>query len=724
MPSDLKYPAGPEDKLAITEYVNTALRASRAYRTEIERAAQRNVLYYLGVQWVKYDRAIHNWRPIAVSKRTPRPVTNRVAGLVNQSVANILGFKPPITYSPASNKPEDIAAATVADRINAIIEREANVETLKPLVARWLSLTGNVFLITNYDTGPDSGSDFIGAELCTTCGAVAMPLDIEQAGNMCPQCGSPGPFQPAQGVSPPETMTTNPEGLIGVEYPRGRFTTEVENVFTSHFDNSSGQTIHDSPYFFTVRHRNKDWLTRMYGEEIAEKSSYTQPSEPTSGLFESLAYATTIWNYGYGSHHGVSEPTARVVRAWLKPRKGVAPDGIYAVLVADEVVESGPWPYKDEQGKPMLNVTHIGFDEVPGRVFYKSRVDDVIPKQDQRNRLESIMELHAMTMANDVWLLPEGVGLSKITGEQGQVIKYNALQGIPPPTRTQGGVVSPYIPQWITQIDNEMDAIFGLYDVGRGEAPGKGVTSYSAIQLLDERSQQGQAGIMRNWARGWMEWSRQNLNVWRQYASDDRYMTTGQGQWSIEKFNKAALTGGVNITAELGTFRPQTQIAKRALFEQLVTLAIINPMDQMQKFEMATAMGATEMMPDFKSDMELHSRRIDQLVQGLEPPPPQPWENHPLAISVFRRYMQSEQFEALDLMLQERIKMYAALHFTFMQIQAPPQQAGQNAPGQAGKGKGKAAEPGGGAAGLPSDEPVLNKERQMPTHPAMAGRNF
>ena len=334
------------------------------------------------------------------------------------------------------------------------------------------------------------------------------------------------------------------------------------------------------------------------------------------------------------------------------------------------------------------------------------------------------MELHAIRMANSVWLIPEGVGLSKLTGEQGQVIKYNALQGVPPPSRVSGDSISPYIPQWITQIDNEMDAIFGLFDVGRGESPGKGVTSYSAIQLLDERAQQGQAGIMRNWARGWMEWSRQNLNIWRQHASDDRYAITGQGQWSIEKFNKAALTGGVNITAELGTFRPQTQIAKRALFEQLVNLAIINPMDPMQKFEMATAMGATEMMPDFKSDMELHSRRIDQLVQGQEPPPPQPWENHPLAISIFRRFLQSEQFEALDPVLQDRLKWYAALHFTFMQQQMAPARPGQIAPNQSTRGGGSEgkANRGEGAESLPSHEPVLNKERQMPSHPAMAGR--
>ncbi len=204
MPSELKYPQGPEDKEAILAYVNTAHRSARSYRIEVERAAQRNVLYYLGVQWIKYDNAIRLWRPIAVGKRTPRPMTNRIAPLVNQAVSNLMNFKPPTTYSPASDKPEDIAAATVADRINSIIEREAQIDLAKPLIAHWLITTGNVFLINNYDTGPDSGSDFIQSEQCVQCGTVSKPVDTAQAAQasglqpgvgQCPVCQQVGQFR-------------------------------------------------------------------------------------------------------------------------------------------------------------------------------------------------------------------------------------------------------------------------------------------------------------------------------------------------------------------------------------------------------------------------------------------------------------------------------------------------------------------------------------------------
>lgn len=719
MSSELTYPNGPEDHEGIVQYANDAHRMARSYRVEIERACQRNVLYWLGVQWIKYDQSIRMWRPIAVGKRTPRPMTNRIASLVNQAVSNLLNFRPPVTYSPATDDPKDVAAANVADRINSIIEREAGVEQLKAIIARWLVLTGNVFLVNNYDVGPDTEQEFIQADQCVDCGAQSMPAETEQAAltqgappgsGMCPKCGSPR-LRPA---------TDEMGKPAGESYSKGKFLTEVENPFTCFFDNSSGQTIYDSPYFMVVRSRNKDWVTRMWGPEVAEKVSYSQPSEPQSGLFESLSYATTLWSYGYGTPSTLAEPRTRVRRVWIRPRPGVAPEGIYATVVDETVVESGPWPYKDEKGRAMLNVVHLGFDEVPNRVLYKSRIDDVIPKQDQRNRLESIMELHSIRMANSVWMVPEGVGLSKISGEQGQVIKYNALQGVPPPTRVPGDSVSPYIIQWMGIIDAEMDDIMGLYAVGRGEAP-RGVSAYSALQLLDERQQQGQSGIMRNWAQGWMEWSRQNLAIWKQFATDDRYASTGEGMWSIQKFNKSALEGGVNITCEIGSWRPQTMIAKRALFEQLARLGVVNPMDPMQRYQLATVMGASEMMPGFREDMELAARRIDQLAEGAEVPPPAPWENHPLAISQFSRFMKTEKFEALPPPIQQRIQMYASLHFQFMQMQM--QQAGgapgQNTPGPEGRGnKGV----GTGAGKLGTEEGQTERDAQAQSHPEMAGK--
>src|SRR5512146_78364 len=176
----------------------------------------------------------------------------------------------------------------------------------------------------------------------------------------------------------------------------------------------------------------------------------------------------------------------------------------------------------------------------------------------------------------------------------------------------------------------------------------------------------------------------------------------------------------------IGSWRPQTMIAKRALFEQLARLGVVNPMDPMQRYQLATVMGAAEMMPGFKEDMDLTARRIDQLSQGVEVPPPAPWENHPLAVSLISRFMKTEKFEMLPPPIKQRIQMYASLHFQFIQMAAQMQAGGQRGqitpaggpegPGNKGVGKG-----GLGGAGENPEKAMSQRDAQAQSHPQMAG---
>ena len=50
---DFKYPTGAEDFEGIRAYADDVIGSNRSFRQEIERAALRNVLMYLGVQWIK-----------------------------------------------------------------------------------------------------------------------------------------------------------------------------------------------------------------------------------------------------------------------------------------------------------------------------------------------------------------------------------------------------------------------------------------------------------------------------------------------------------------------------------------------------------------------------------------------------------------------------------------------------------------------------------------------
>jgi len=707
---DLTYPNGEQDYEGIKKYADAVLGSDRQFQQEVQRAALRNVLMYLGVQWITYDPRLRSWRPMGLKKNIPRPVTNKLASLANTTISTLVSYKVPITFGPASFDEEDIAAANVGDKVADIIGKEAEIRRLRPLVARWITLTGNAFLINCYDTSPESGTIFIQSEQDQE-GHVYQPAEIEDNQGVCPECGPQ--MDPATGMPGPTAWmpAVNPETgePVGVDYPRGKFYTEVKPLFSCYFD-SEAPSIHESSYFLISELKGLDWVEKVYGSELAKSTQVAPQSEPYTNYLETLAYSTAVGGRLWGQMPQSRHKRARVRRLWLRPHPERAPEGIYATIVGETVVEAMPWRYHDARQQPFLNVVHMGFDQVPGRLLYKTRLDDVAPKQDQRNRIESIIEMHSIRMANAVWLVPEGSGVSRLTGEQGQWVKYNPMPNVPPPQRIPGDNAAAYLLNWLPQLDAEMDMVMSQSDISRGETP-RGVSAYSAIQYLDERSQAGQSNLLDNWSLGWMEWTQQMVNIWREYADEERTSSTGLGRWAIEKFSKANLVGGIDISVELGQNKPRTQVGRRAVAEQAVRLGLANPFDPYERIRLLEVIGIPELMEDFKVDQQRAAEENDMFVAGVPVQPPLPWDNHDAHIISHRRFTFSDAFKALPPPLQMAVFEHMQLHWMVLaQNAAMPRKTGSVNPNGENKGT---AEGGGGTSEGSVEEELLDVESQL-----------
>lgn len=714
MAGELTYPNGLEDREGIQKYIEAIPEIGREHHRCVERDAYRNILYLLGQQWITWDRGFNTWRPLMLKKTTPRPVTNRVAAMYNQGVSNLISYKPPITANPSTDDPADMAAAVVADKVIQVIEKECKLRERKQLIARWLRATGNVFLVNEYGPSLDGDGTFIQSEQCSVCQVVSTPLDIEEAGGKCPQCGSPEsppalddmgqPLPPPPRFRPAVDASAGVSVPQGIFYPKGQHHTSVETVFAAWYD-PEAPTIYDSPYFALRSTRDKEYISRTYGEEFANKVSYDTQYSGAMRYLESLAYSVVgtdrMLARSTGSHQ---IDRAEIWRVWIRPHPDLAPNGIYAEMVGKELALTRKWMYHNEKGRPFLNVVHIQEDQIPGRTLGKARLDDLIPLQDLRNQIQAHMMKHLTRMSGAKWLTPRGIGLDKVVGTQGQILEYNALAGVPPPTLVSGDSLPPYMIMWMDIIDRDMDTVYGLQEVGRGEAP-KGVPSYSAIQLLDERQRQGQSSIMENWAMGFMEWARQHLNIWREYADEQRTASLGFGRWSVQKFNRAAMQGGVDLDVDLGETRPTTLTGKRSVVEQAIRLALISPMDPQEKYKALEAIGAPDLMPDMKADQDKAARVVDNFAQGTPPPPPLPWDNHPVFVAVLKRFMDSEYFEQLPDPLKAAV--FDRTMFHYQQMMAAAQMA-QMGPGQIAP-KGPNAGSKGNEKGPKSDEGALTQ---------------
>jgi len=729
------YPNGPDDHSGIIQYAKDIAQANRTFWHAVEMAAWRNILFFMGIQRLVYSSVAQFWRPLGLSKDTPRPVTNRVKPLINDLASKLIGFKPPITWGPGSDQEADYVAASVADRVNTAIEKEADIRSLKPIAARWLALTANVFPVSTYDNSPETGTTFVQAERCLDCGKVSMPKDIQEVGNVCPQCGSMTPvgIGPEGGLVhepvPNFQPAVDPNGTkIGLEYPRGRHLIELENVFTTRFDPQCGR-FHKSPYVRIARTMDKSWVAERWGDEFAESVAFSRATDPYSTLFDSLAMTALGGGTVTSASTGESD-RALVERIWIRPHPTKAPGGIHAVIIGEKIAESGSYPYHDERNMPMLNVAHIEFDQVPGRVLASTRCDDIIPLQEEINELDALIKLHHRRMANAVWTVPHGSDPTKITGEGGIYIRYNPLATGHKPERAAGIMVPPDIYNYREIRKKEMDEIFGSLEVSRGEAP-RGVSAYAALQMLDERASQGQSNIMANWALGWMEVSRQNINIWREWADEDRTISLGVGRWATKKFSKAEMIGGVDIDVDVGPGRPMTMVAKMARIGQCIQEGVINVFDPQVRHLILRAAGIPELMPDYNKHYIRAARIVDQIISARseeELPPPiiasMPFDNHSVHLEVLQSIILDEVFETLQDFQKKAIILLAQIHYEALREDMLNQQAraGQNAPRIAGK------KPSGGGGGgdngdgdYNTEEGVLDHERQDASPDVMTG---
>ena len=677
---DLESPHGYKDYGRIETYGDGIVHQSRAFRLDVEREIIRNVFFFLGLHWIKFDTRYQTYRPMGLRKTTPRPVTNKIAAITEAVCSSLIGFKPPVTISPATQQGDDLSAALAGDKIRRIIEKEANLRRLKPLIAKWLTLAGSAFLINNYDVSPYSGLTSVQIDRCLNCGAEVSPDEIEDKEGACPECGADTGFEPAVHEASGEPIT--------ITVPRGRHFTEVKSPLECFMDYEV-PFLDQSPYFVVSELQSREHLQKIYGQDEIKGVGDAHHGDSYSYYVQALAYTTGSSTRVLQAGGYRAQPRVRVRRVWIAPNDK-APDGIYAVIADTTVLESMPWRYHKENGDPFLNVVHMKYTNSPGRILGKSRISDVISKQEQRNRIESIIELHSRRMANAVWLVPHGVGLSKLTGEQGQLVRYNAQSGVPAPHRESGDAVPPYLVHWLAQIDQEMDDIVGTYEVGRGEAP-RGVSAYAALQLLDERARQGQSGLFENWALGFLEWTRQNLDIWREYAEEDRYLSAGLGTWAVEKFSKAQFQGDIDLSIEVGENRPTTSIGRRAAIEQAISLGALNMADPMQAFQVLEALGVPELMEDHRIDLEQANKENDgflEMAQGGEPvAPPAPWDNQGVHVVVHRRFYYSDHFKALPPPIQQVFIMHMTIHMEAMMAQMMGPQGGNGGKSEGGTDK-------------------------------------
>lgn len=608
-----------QDLTEISKRIDDCLKADAFSRVFFENNWARNIFFYAGAQWLKKTNG--RWERRNLPNWFPRAQTNKLAEKANDLITQLLqGGRVPISYTPSSDSQADIGTADVGEKIREVMYTEAKCDEQAHLLAAWLVITGNAFGIPHYDMDDAHGMTQVPFQQCADCGAQVDPEAILPEAPVCPECASPN---------------LEPSTDIAHEYPIGALQLEIAGPFEIRGDHR----ISDVRKWQKFVHQKKydlAWAKEKW-PDFKDKIVEDTGSTPNTAQFFMDLFANLTPDFAFGaglSSNGATAAKYPKVSAYcyreLPSEK--FPEGLYAVRLgpnSEAIVEAGPLPTTYgagvRKGKKFLPLIHWGVNIVPGRLWRKTPIDDLITLQVFRNMIEANLRLTIQRMGNAVWLLPKGCGVDVITGEPGQKIDYNPQsvggtnfakpERIPADLNNVGALVT-----MLKVIDDAMERISGTFFLQGGNAP-PGVTAASALAYLGEKGQQSLSTLRTGWAQGWAEFDKMGLEIARQNWDDNRMRAVSgkNRKWQVEQFSKADIQGSVNFIVDWNALAPKSNATERATIGQLVQLGMVNPQDPETQIAVLKKFGMLDLKGSFDIDIQDAAKEEDRFMQGTMP---------------------------------------------------------------------------------------------------------
>lgn len=684
---------------------------ARRHRWRLEREWLTNCFMDAGVHWVVWDRAKRTIRSKKLPPWWPRPVTNKYAEHVESNVSSLIEQKPSLQWYPLTQETENVAAAEHANKVDQIIAADTSRDQASLVIARWAAVTGDCYVENYWETRPDNGERFIQHDRCGECGAVHSPTEIVQSDHQCPGCGG-RQFSPAKELSgcgcprtgevfPPE-MTGQPSPAAGVldeatgqavqdpnapplepifegepigkQVPIGRNVEKIRSPFEV-FYNPSANDFHGR---FGVR-----WviiLEMVMVEEMLEQYGPSRVPEvqasSTGTRDQSINYLNTlhVLHNSYFSLGNTSQALGtttgadlgeRVVReTYYQLPDERYPEGMLAVRLGGaggRIMEAGPLPYHDTDGRPFIPVAHYRFRRQNGRISGRTPMSDVARLQDTRNSTEAMMIVAERRMSNGGWILPKGVTEREPTGEPGEHVWYRHIDAgggrAATPQRFEGQNPAIYYQWRLQDLDSRMEEAAGNFGVAQGDPPA-GVVAASALAYLGEKQQKRAAPQTNQWELFNEERARQQMFIFREYADETHYLPLMAGhdnEWTVEAYSKADLNGRFNVKVESGSALPKSNAQLRATIDGELARGILDISDPVVVAHIHREFGTEHMVGDIMYDLRDVRRENDRFMRkarGEELPYALMFrpdiDNHQMHAREHVRLAKTDDFEKLE----------------------------------------------------------------------------
>jgi hypothetical protein len=637
-----------KDDKELVSYVNTLFETSETEYTRKmrERIWFRNLLYYLGEQYLEYVKSSNSFRRRTLPDFIPTPVSNEIREYVRTVKAMILQQKFSISVAPNTAEREDIKAAELGVQLLTWLDNVNEGEFLdeKEKVAVGVPLFGTTFMRVfpkMYDDRWVFDKDGNSITLGDVCAENIIPFQV---------------FCDALGDRLVKKRWVGIQSLKPQEW--------VEDTFKVKLGAGTDKMATDY-----IRQ-----LMKMVGNVSKWKgggidNSMYSPEDDGLVLFREIEMKPTI-------NH---------------------PNGRYVLTCGDKLLKSYErMPIKCGEDKQwQYTLTDFHHDYLPGSFWSEAGVNNLISPQDIINEVDQALAINRKGVARPVLFLPGDVGLKKLDDAGSLGVGMIALQYDPLLSGNQAPSISQGTPlpqQILMERDVQRRTIQDVSgdpkNILRGESPGSKASGIM-VDILRETAERGHYPDMDRFTRSMTRVNKKRLLVAQEVMTEERILKiAGRGnRWKAVRFKAADLRSNTDVRMELdsglattnaGQIAILSDFAQKGLFgditqnpklkEELLRRAGMSGLTKQESvdYKRAETENAKIAVGDFQGiflvEPDKETGEMTPESEVVNDDPYFKYDNHEIHYETHREFMLSDEFAELPQQAQTILIHHADIH--------------------------------------------------------------
>lgn len=625
-------------KNQIDDFFNNRFDAARVM---IERIIERNILYYMGEQYIEFLVSTGQFRKRQENPYVPTPVSNEIREYVRSVKATLLNQRMTPRVWPNTDEREDIQAAEAGQALLVSMDQahSGRFQAEKEKLAIMLTLSGTAFMRCYADMD----------------GGAWLP-DGKKTGEVGAECEIP-------------------------------FNVRLDRM---------GERLEQKRWIGIQHLKDREWVEDTYKVKIDQDESMGGQVDYQRHL-ANLVASVSPWKGRPISGHVINADQDDLIifrEVEFAPMKQY-PDGLYVIAAGGKIIKKYPrLPIKSTREEWHYSITDFHFNHVPGRFWSDPGVSDLISPQNIINEIDQALCINRKGMGLPKLLTPGDVGLKRIgIGAHGFItLQYNPIMGLKPELKEGIPLPQQVLAERSLQKEQMQDASGDPKNVLRGQQPSANASGV-LTEGLRETAERGRYPDLDRFNRSLTQVYKKRLLIAQEVMTEQHLIKTlGRGnKIKVMKFKASDLRGNTDVRLELDSGLLSTKNGQAQMMLNMIQAGFFKEgeVSQTVRQEVLQRMGISTFSNETNGDVERAENENMNIAAGeltsvmlaeqdeeggyeiLSHDPLFEYDDHTIHYEIHRKYIISPEFSELPEQIQTVLLAHAGMHRKMQEEKQP-----------------------------------------------------